>query len=29
MTGEKRIHDVEGLNARLQEITRRARIDMR
>ncbi len=29
MTGKKRIHDVEGLNARLQEITRRARIDMR
>ncbi len=29
MTRKKRIHDVEGLNARLQEITRRARIDMR
>jgi len=25
----RRIHDVEGLNARLQEITRRARIDLR
>jgi SAM-dependent methyltransferase len=29
MTGKKHIHDVAGLNARLQEITRRARIDMR
>ncbi len=29
MTAGKRIHDVEGLNARLQEITRRARIDLR
>lgn len=25
----RRIHDVEGLNARLQEITRRVRVDMR
>ena len=25
----RRIHDVEGLNARLQEITRRARVDLR
>lgn len=29
MTGPRRIHDVEGLNARLQAITRRARIDLR
>jgi len=29
MTGKTHIHDVEGLNARLQEITRRARIDLR
>jgi SAM-dependent methyltransferase len=29
MTGKKHIHDVEGLNARLQDITRRARIDLR
>lgn len=29
MTEKKRIHDVEGLNARLQEITRRARVDLR
>jgi len=29
MTAKKHIHDVEGLNARLQDITRRARIDMR
>jgi SAM-dependent methyltransferase len=29
MTDPKRIHDVEGLNAHLQEITRRARIDLR
>lgn len=29
MTEPKRIHDVEGLNARLQAITRRARIDLR
>lgn len=28
MTEKKRIHDVEGLNARLQAITRRARIDL-
>ena len=29
MTEKKHIHDVAGLNARLQEITRRARIDLR
>jgi len=29
MTDRRRIHDVEGLNARLQEITRRARVDLR
>ena len=29
MTEKKRIHDVEGLNARLQAITRRATVDMR
>lgn len=29
MTEPKRIHDVEGLNARLQAITRRARVDLR
>ena len=29
MTEKQHIHDVEGLNARLQEITRRARIDLR
>ena len=29
MTEPRRIHDVEGLNARLQEITRRARVDLR
>lgn len=29
MTGKKHIHDVEGLNARLQEITRRAAVDLR
>jgi hypothetical protein len=29
MTDPKCIHDVEGLNAHLQEITRRARIDLR
>jgi SAM-dependent methyltransferase len=29
MTDDRRIHDVEGLNARMQEITRRARIDLR
>ncbi len=29
MTGKKRIHDVEGLNARLRAITRRAQIDLR
>lgn len=29
MTDRRRIHDVEGLNARLQAITRRARIDLR
>lgn len=29
MTGPRRIHDTEGLNARLQEITRRAKIDLR
>jgi SAM-dependent methyltransferase len=29
MTGKKQIHDVEGLNARLQAITRRAAVDMR
>ncbi|MFQ5565026.1 MAG: class I SAM-dependent methyltransferase [Paracoccaceae bacterium] len=29
MTGKKRIHDIAGLNARLQAITRRARIDLR
>jgi len=28
MTERKRIHDVEGLNARLQAITRRARVDL-
>lgn len=29
MTAKRRIHDVEGLNANLQAITRRARIDLR
>jgi 2-polyprenyl-3-methyl-5-hydroxy-6-metoxy-1,4-benzoquinol methylase len=29
MIEQKHIHDVEGLNARLQEITRRARVDLR
>jgi len=29
MTEPKRIHDVEGLNARLQQITRRAKVDLR
>lgn len=29
MTEPRRIHDTEGLNARLQEITRRARVDLR
>ncbi|HSF95373.1 MAG TPA: class I SAM-dependent methyltransferase [Thermohalobaculum sp.] len=29
MTGPKRIHDVEGVSARLQAITRRARVDLR
>lgn len=29
MTERRRIHDVEGLNARLQEITRRAKVDLR
>ena len=29
MTEPHRIHDVEGLNARLQKITRRARVDLR
>lgn len=29
MTQKKHIHDVAGLNARLQEITRRAQVDMR
>ena len=29
MTTPRRIHDVEGLNARLQAITRRARLDLR
>lgn len=29
MTGPRRIHDVAGLNARLQAITRRARVDLR
>ena len=29
MTEPKHIHDVEGLNARLQEVTRRAQVDMR
>ena len=29
MTGQKRIHDVDGLNARLQEITQRAKVDLR
>ena len=29
MTGKHRIHDVDGLNARLQDITRRARVDLR
>jgi len=29
MTPKTHIHDVEGLNARLQEITRRAQVDMR
>ncbi len=29
MTDRRRIHDVEGLNARLQEITRRTRVNLR
>jgi SAM-dependent methyltransferase len=29
MTGPRRVHDVEALNARLQTVTRRARIDLR
>jgi len=29
MTDKRRIHDVEGLNARLQAITRRVRVDLR
>jgi SAM-dependent methyltransferase len=29
MSGKSRIHDVEGLNARLKEITRRVRVDLR
>jgi SAM-dependent methyltransferase len=29
MTGKKHIHDVDRLNARLREITRRARVDLR
>jgi hypothetical protein len=29
MTEKRHIHDVEGLNARLQAITRRAKVDLR
>jgi len=29
MTGPRRIHDVEGLNARLQAVTQRVRVDLR